>query len=63
MSAAERRKPALINGQRRSRIARGSGTSVQEVNRLLEQFAQAKKMMKQFQKGKGRFKGMPGMGL
>jgi signal recognition particle subunit SRP54 len=63
MSTAERRKPALINGQRRSRIARGSGTSVQEVNRLLEQFTQAKKMMKQFQKGKGRFKGMQGMGM
>lgn len=63
MSAAERRKPALINGRRRSRIARGAGTSVQEVNRLLGQFAQAKKMMKQFQKGKGRFRGMQGMGL
>jgi signal recognition particle subunit SRP54 len=61
MSAAERRKPALINGQRRSRIAAGSGTSVQEVNRLLDQFAQTKKLMKQMTKGKGKFKGMPGM--
>jgi signal recognition particle subunit SRP54 len=61
MTADERRKPALINGQRRSRIARGSGATVQDVNRLLDQFTQAKKMMKQMQKGKGRFKGMPGM--
>jgi signal recognition particle subunit SRP54 len=59
MSAAERRKPALINGQRRSRIARGSGTTVQEVNRLLDQFDQARKMMRQMQRGKGKFKGMP----
>jgi len=61
MSAAERRKPALINGHRRARIAKGSGTSVQEVNRLLDQFTQAKKMMKQMQKGKGGGRGMPQM--
>jgi signal recognition particle subunit SRP54 len=61
MSAAERRKPTLINGQRRARIAGGSGTSVQEVNRLLDQFTQAKKLMKQMSKGKGKFKGLPGM--
>jgi signal recognition particle subunit SRP54 len=60
MSAAERRKPALINGHRRVRIAAGSGTSVQEVNRLLEQFTQAKKLMKQMSKGKGG-RGMPQM--
>ncbi len=61
MSAQERRKPALINGHRRVRIARGSGTSVQEVNRLLEQFAQMKKMMKQMGKMKGKGRGMPQM--
>jgi signal recognition particle subunit SRP54 len=59
MNAAERRKPALINGQRRARIARGSGTSVQEVNRLLAQFDQTRKMMRQMLKSKGKFKGMP----
>jgi signal recognition particle subunit SRP54 len=63
MSAAERRKPTLINGRRRSRIAAGSGTSVQEVNRLLDQFTQTRKLMKQMTKGKGRFKGLPGMPL
>ncbi|HEX9093388.1 MAG TPA: signal recognition particle protein [Coriobacteriia bacterium] len=61
MTAEERRKPAVITGQRRSRIADGSGTTVQEVNQLLRQFADAQKMMKQMQKGKGRFRGMPGM--
>jgi signal recognition particle subunit SRP54 len=60
MSAQERRKPALINGHRRVRIAAGAGTSVQEVNRLLDQFAQMKKMMKQMGKTKGR-RGMPQM--
>lgn len=62
MNAAERRKPSLINGHRRVRIATGSGTSVQEVNRLLEQFVQAKKMMKRMQNTKGNRRGMPGLG-
>ncbi|MCL5676895.1 MAG: signal recognition particle protein [Firmicutes bacterium] len=48
MTAVERRNPDIINGSRRKRIARGSGTSVQEVNRLLRQFEESKKMMKQF---------------
>jgi signal recognition particle subunit SRP54 len=60
MNAQERRKPALINGHRRVRIAKGSGTSVQEVNRVLDQFAQMKKMMKQMGKTKGKH-GMPQM--
>jgi signal recognition particle subunit SRP54 len=41
----------IINGSRRRRIAKGSGTSVQEVNQLLKQYAQAKKMMKTFSGG------------
>jgi signal recognition particle subunit SRP54 len=61
MTAQERRKPAVINGHRRVRIATGSGTSVQEVNRLLDQFAQMKKMMKQMGKTKGGRRGMPQM--
>jgi len=47
MTAEERRKQHLINGSRRKRIAKGSGTSVEEVNRLLKQFVQMQKMMKQ----------------
>lgn len=49
MTPDERREPErLLNGSRKKRIAKGSGTSVQEVNRLLKQFDQTKKMMKQF---------------
>lgn len=58
MTAAERRKPEIINGSRRKRIAQGSGTSVQEINKLLAQFKQMQKMMKTLGKG-GR--GMPSM--
>jgi signal recognition particle subunit SRP54 len=47
MTKDERRKPEIINGSRRRRIARGSGTSVQEVNKLLKQFAQTQTMLKQ----------------
>ncbi|HLW46211.1 MAG TPA: signal recognition particle protein [bacterium] len=49
MTPAERRHPEVIDGSRRRRIARGSGTSVQEVNRLLRQFTDAKKMLKQIE--------------
>lgn len=47
MTKDERRKPEIINGSRRKRIARGSGTSVQEVNKLLKQFEQTQVMLKQ----------------
>ena len=46
MTPAERSNPALLNGSRRQRIAKGSGTNIQEVNRLLKQFDQTRKMMK-----------------
>jgi signal recognition particle subunit SRP54 len=46
MTPGERRNPTIINGERRVRIARGSGTTVQDVNRLLKQYAQLRKMMK-----------------
>ncbi len=48
MTKGERARPIVINGSRRRRIARGSGTSVQEVNQLLKQFNMMQKMMKQF---------------
>ena len=67
MTTAERMEPQIINSSRRKRIAKGSGTTVQEVNRLLKQFDEMQKMMKQFsgmakkmkgkaKKGKGGFK-------
>jgi signal recognition particle subunit SRP54 len=49
MTPAERRNPKILNGSRRKRIARGSGTTVQEVNQLLKQFGEMNKMMKQIQ--------------
>ncbi|MEA3408468.1 MAG: signal recognition particle protein [Chloroflexota bacterium] len=52
MTIEERRNPKIINGSRKRRIARGSGTSVQEVNQLLRQFRQMQQMMKQVQKGR-----------
>jgi signal recognition particle subunit SRP54 len=52
MTPEERRKPELIKGSRRLRIARGSGTSVQQVNRLVKQFGQMRKTMKQVGRGK-----------
>jgi signal recognition particle subunit SRP54 len=51
MTPKERDNHMIINGSRRRRIAKGSGTSVQEVNQLLKQYAQAKKMMKSFSGG------------
>jgi signal recognition particle subunit SRP54 len=52
MTPLERRRPDLIKGSRRLRIARGSGTSVQAVNQLVKQFAQMQKLMKSLGKGK-----------
>jgi len=54
MTSQERNNPQLINGQRRRRIAAGSGRSVQEVNQLLKQFTEMQKMMKKFGKMKPR---------
>jgi signal recognition particle subunit SRP54 len=52
MTPSERANPALIDGSRRKRIARGSGTTVQAVNQLVKQFGQTKKLMAQLAKGK-----------
>ncbi len=60
MTKEERRKPSIINGSRRRRIAQGSGTTVQEVNRLLKQFENMQKMMKRLSKGSVR-KALKGM--
>ena len=60
MTPQERQKPGIINGSRRKRIAAGSGRTVQEVNRLLDQFKQMQKLMKQL-KGMGMGKMMGGM--
>ncbi|MGH7397533.1 MAG: signal recognition particle protein, partial [Candidatus Rokuibacteriota bacterium] len=54
MTPQERQEPSVINGSRRARIARGSGTSVSDVNRLLKQYAQLRKMMKGLKNMEGR---------
>ena len=64
MTAGERRKPELINGSRRLRIANGSGTSTGEVNRLVKQFQEMQKLMKRMgglgsKKGKRRMPSLP----
>jgi signal recognition particle subunit SRP54 len=71
MTPQERANPQLINGQRKNRIAKGSGTNIQEVNKLMKQFEDTKKMMKlmsnpknmmsMMKQMKGMGGGMPGM--
>ena len=65
MTPGERHNPEIINGSRRQRIARGSGTQVQDVNRLLKQYAQLRKIMKQFKGMEGKLprsmKNFPGL--
>ncbi|MGQ4495796.1 signal recognition particle protein [Dermabacteraceae bacterium P13101] len=69
MTPAERQDPKLINGSRRARIAKGSGTTVTEINQLLERFKQAQQMMRSMKRGGGMggglpaMPGMPGMGM
>ncbi|MBQ1817941.1 MAG: signal recognition particle protein, partial [Clostridia bacterium] len=62
MTPAERAKPSIINPSRKRRIAKGSGTTVQEVNRLLNQFDQTRQMMKKLTGGRMKKKG-PRRGL
>jgi len=64
MTPQERQNPAILNGSRKKRIARGSGSSVTEINRLLKQFSETRKMMKSMsgKKGLSRLMNMPGMG-
>ena len=62
MTKQERKKPELLNGSRRARISRGSGRPVQEINRLLEQFKEMQKFMKQMKNLQGMMpRGMPKM--
>jgi signal recognition particle subunit SRP54 len=65
MTPGERRNPRIINASRKRRIARGSGTTVMEVNDLLSQFRQMQRMMKQLtgggKRGRGSMRGLMGM--
>jgi signal recognition particle subunit SRP54 len=64
MTPGERLRPQILNGSRKKRVARGAGQSVQEINRLLKQFAQIKRMMKSMQTmaGKGKKPRLPFLG-
>ncbi len=62
MTPHERRRPAVINGSRKKRIANGSGTQIQDVNRLLKQFNQMQKMMKKMSRKGGIANMMRGLG-
>ena len=74
MTLAERRNPKMLDGSRKKRIARGSGTTATDINQLLNQFVQMQTMMKQFTKGRmpkhlqrmmaksgGNIPGLPGL--
>ena len=69
MTPKERANPEILNQSRRMRIAKGSGTNIQDVNRLIKQFDQTRKMMKMVTGTNmakmagmmGKMKGMPGM--
>jgi signal recognition particle subunit SRP54 len=64
MTKEERSNPAIINGSRRQRIANGSGTSIQDVNKLIKQFDEMRKMMKIFSnkdQAAKMMRNMPGM--
>jgi signal recognition particle subunit SRP54 len=66
MTPKERSNPQILNSSRRQRIAKGSGTNIQEVNRLIKQFDQTRKMMKMVTAGgmggmRGMMRGMPKM--
>jgi signal recognition particle subunit SRP54 len=56
MTLAERKKPEIMNGSRRARVAKGAGRPISEVNRLLEQFREMQKMMKKAAGGSGKFR-------
>jgi len=53
MTKAERKNPRLLNASRRIRIAKGSGTTVQQINQFMKSFEMTQKMMKKMQNGKG----------
>jgi signal recognition particle subunit SRP54 len=61
MTPEERENPSVINGSRRKRIAGGSGTNIQEVNRLIKQFDETRRMMRMVQGGKNLARSMGGM--
>jgi signal recognition particle subunit SRP54 len=62
MTPKERANPDIINGNRRKRLASGSGRTIQEVNNLMKQFEDMRKMMNMMNKSGGKMKGLPDLG-
>ena len=63
MTKEERRNPRILNGSRRLRIARGSGPTVEQINKFMKSFEMTQKLMKQMTSGKGMNKLMKGMDM
>ena len=63
MTKEERRNPRILNGSRRLRIARGSGTTVEQINKFMKSFEMTQKLMNQMTSGKGINKLMKGMDM
>ena len=63
MTKEERRNPRILNGSRRLRIAKGSGTTVEQINKFMKSFEMTQKLMKQMTSGKGMNKLMKGMDM
>ena len=63
MTKEERRNPKILNGSRRLRIAKGSGTTVEQINKFMKSFEMTQKLMKQMTSGKGMNKLMKGMDM
>ena len=61
MTKEERRNPKILNASRRQRISKGSGNTVQDINRFIDNFTQMQKMMKNMMNGNGKYPKMPGM--
>ena len=63
MTKKERRNPKILNGSRRNRIAKGSGTTVQDINKFMKSFEMTQKMMKQMNNKKGMKNALKGLNM
>ena len=62
MTPAERANPKIFDSSRKKRVAKGSGTQIEDINKLIKQFDDMKKVMNMMSKGRGRMPSIPGLG-
>ena len=62
MTPAERANPKILDSSRKKRVAKGSGTQIEDINKLIKQFDDMKKVMNMMSKGRGRMPSIPGLG-